>query len=451
MSINDKRNTRILVKEIELVNGSNDYIYNFYLNLSESIEKIYLVDLDEETENKLLAKNDPFIDVILAQYCFYRETLQKLFSKSFSEDNLTLRLACLSNKTISKILAIDLAIDKLPEALFDSENNEEMLNWFSSITDQEVDTLFRNETIDDGFLTNLLELENDLWKVLSEDNKLQVIKALYYNERVCKKYEGPMDGYAEYRHNRLFSVIWDLAKKLPVEKKWSYALGSVLEKTRDDRYQFNSLEVADRWNIKEEEEEKNKHYLNGFELVRYACYRNIVKDLYGKDKTNKTHYTNEDIAYRACAYVQTDINEDDIREAYVKDKLLAIYYIMKNMRVWRNEELRSVLKEICWDADRTINNNYLNCANMFDYEEEELKEKYPDWFLDKEEVVIDEDDKVLTVGLGRGLLQEINYHQSVELLTEILSIKQVIEKSSKTLKWIFYGISALLLIEIFKR
>ena len=52
MSINDKRNTRILIKEIELLNGSNDYIYNYYVNLSNSIEEIDVEDLDEETESK---------------------------------------------------------------------------------------------------------------------------------------------------------------------------------------------------------------------------------------------------------------------------------------------------------------------------------------------------------------------------------------------------------------
>lgn len=449
MSKKDRRNTRILIKEAELVNGSNDYIYNFYVNLSKPIEKIDVEEIDEETEQKLINKNDPFIDVVLAQYCFYHQTLQQLFSKSFVKNDMTLRLACLSNKSIGKKRW---GIYELPQALFDSENKDGMLNWFSSITYQEVDTLFRNETIDDGFLTNFLELENDLWKALTEDNKLQVIESLYYNERVCKKYEGPMDGYAEYLHGRLFSVIWDLAKKLPVEKKWAYALGTLLEKTRDDRYEFNSLEVAKRWNVEEEEDKTKKQYLGGFELVRYAIYKNVVKNLYGKDKTNKVHYQHEDIAYRACAYVQTDITEDDIREAYAKDKLVAIEFIMRNMRVWRKEDLRGVLKDICWDADSTINNNYLDCANMFNYKQEELEEKYPDWFAEKEdEAVIDDDDKVLTVGLGRGLLQESNYHQSVEILTEFLSIKQVIDKSSKTVNWIFYGLLLLLLLEFFKR
>lgn len=447
MSTDIKRSTRTLIKEIELVNGSNDYVYNYFVNLSKSVGKIDIEEIDEETENNLLSRNDAFIDIILAQYCFYPQTIKKIFSKSFSEDNLTLRLACISNKNIGKKSWV---FFELPEALFDSRNNEEMLAWFSHITLEEVDTLFKNETLDDTFLTDFLAIDNDLWKVLSEDNKLHAIHSLYYNERVCKNYEGPMDGYAEFLHDKLFFAIWDLAKKLPVEKKWSYALGSILEKTKDRRYQFNSLEVAERWNVVEEKEENKKQFLDGFELVRYGCYRDIVKDLFGQDKTNKTHYANEDIAYRACAYVQTHIKEDDIREAYAKDKLLAIEYIMQNIRVWRNEELRSVLKDICWDADATLNNNYLDCANMFNYKEEYLKGKYPDWFLDKDnEVELDDDDKVLTIGHGRGLLQKSNYHQSVELLTEILSIKQVIKKSSKTLKWILYGLSALLLIVIF--
>jgi hypothetical protein len=137
MSKKDRRNTRILIKEAELVNGSNDYIYNFYVNLSKPIEKIDVEEIDEETEQKLINKNDPFIDVVLAQYCFYHQTLQQLFSKSFVKNDMTLRLACLSNKSIGKKRW---GIYELPQALFDSENKDGMLNWFSSITYQEVDT-----------------------------------------------------------------------------------------------------------------------------------------------------------------------------------------------------------------------------------------------------------------------------------------------------------------------
>jgi hypothetical protein len=444
MTIQEARNTRTLIKEAELVHGSKDYVYNFYSNYTKSNDKIDVEDLDEETEGKLLDKNDPFIDITLAQFCFYNTTLKRLFSKSFSDDNLTLRLACLSNKMVGKR---SWGSCDLPQALFDSEDNKEILAWFGIITSQELDVLFRNETINDNFLTELLELDNDLWMALSETNKLQVIRSLYYNERVCKAYDGPMDGYAEYTHGKLFSVIWDLAKKLPVEKKWAYALGNLLDKTSDDRYEFDSLEVAKRWNVEEEEDTTKKQFLDYFELVRYAIYKNVVKNLYGKDKTNKLHYQHEDLAYRACAYVQTDMTEDDIREAYAKDKLVAIEFIMRNMRVWRNDDLRDVLKDICWDADGTINDNYLDCANMYNWKEEELSKKYPDWFADKIEVEVDEDDKLLNVGLFRELTKE-SQGDTVTIIYEFL--ESDFKKQGKVLGWIFYGVIALVLIVLIK-
>jgi hypothetical protein len=218
-----------------------------------------------------------------------------------------------------------------------------------------------------------------------------------------------------------------------------------LEKTHDIRYEFDSLEVAKRW-IQTEEVENKKQFLSGFESVRFACYKDIIQDFYYQEETNKIHYSHEDIAYRACAYVQTEMTEDDILQAYAKDKLVAIEYIMRNMFVWRNWELRYVLKNICWDADSTINNHYLDCANMYNWTKEELIKKHPSWF--KEDI---DDEKVVTVEAGKDLIQEANHHQSVELLREILSTKQAVERGGNSLKWIFYGILALVLIEFFMK
>jgi hypothetical protein len=444
MSNKDYRSTLILIKEAELVNGSNDFISNYYINSVKSSERIEVLDLDEETESKLLSKNDAFIDVILAQYCLFHKTVQKLFYKSISEKNLTLRLACLSNRSFGRTVW---GVYSLPLALFENSNLDELKSWLATIDDEEIDTLFRNETTDDDFLTDFLSFDNGLWAILDEDKQRQVLRSLRRNPRIGKRYVGPMDGYAEYLHGKLFSVIWDLAKKLPVDKRWASVLGDLLENTYDGRYEFDSLEVAKRWHISEPEEKK-KQYLSSFENVRFSIYKDIIKDIYRRDENNKIHYSNNDVAYRACAYVQTDMKEDDIKEAYKKDGLLAIEYIMRNLSVWRNENTRKVLHDIAWDAYSTFNDHHLACANMFNWKEEELSKKYPDWFLDKnEESEIDEDDKVLTVGLGRGLIQESIYHQSAE----ILSIKQAIDKSSKTVRWIFYGLVLLLLLEFTKR
>ena len=443
MSDQNYRSTQILIKEAELVSSSNDYIANYYLNLSKSVGKIEVIDLDSETEDKLLLRNDAFIDITLAQYCLFHETARKIFEKSFSDNNLTLRLACVSNTSFGRTRW---GAYELPLALFQNSNKEDLKAWFTTISSKEIDALFRNETIDDSFLTDFISFENGLWNVLDEVKQLQVLHSIYYNSRVGKRYEGPMDGYAEYLHGKLFSVIWDLAKKLPVEKKWANALGNLLEKTHDSRYEFDSLAVAERWNVVEPEEKK-KQFLSGFESVRFSIYKDVIQNLYGKDKTNKIHYSNEDIAYRACAYVQTDMNEDDIQDAYKKDKLLAIEYILRNLSVWRNTKTRQVLHDICWDADGTINDNYLDCANMYNWKEEELSKKYPDWFADKIEIEVDEDDKLLNVGLFRELTKE-SQRDTVTIIYELFESDY--KKQGKVLGWIFYGVSALVLIVLIK-
>jgi hypothetical protein len=452
MSKNESRSLQILVKEAELLNGTNDFVYKYFVDKVNTEERIEVDDLDSETELNLLSKNDNFIDITLAQYCRFSETIAQLFSKSKATNNFALRLACLSNKTIGRTRW---SFTSLPVALFSDEKSSELTEWFATITDAELDALFRNETIDDDFLTKFLSSEdNKLWTLLSEDKQLTVIRALYYNNRVCLRYKGPMDGYAEYLHGKLFSVIWDLAKTLPVTGKWARALGFLLDKTRDSRFNFDSLEVAKRWNVVDENEKEGdkKLFLNAFESVRCAIYKDVIKDLYGKDNSNKTHFANEDLAYRACAYEKLNlITVEDIKEAYAKDKLIAIEHLMKNLTVWRKIDLRKALHDICWDADENINNNYLDCANNYNWKEEELTKLYPDWFADKEDdSFVDEDEAVLTLGMARGLLQEANYQQSVEILNEVLAIRESLTTQKATLKLVSYAVIGLVLFAFFK-
>jgi len=449
MYTNESRSLQVLVKEVELLNGTNDFIYNYFKDKDRIEEKIEVVDLDKETEASLLAKNDDFIDITLAQYCRFNETIANLFSKSISKNNFSLRLACLTNKTLGRKTW---SIFSLPIALFNNDQVK-LKTWLIEATDFELDALFKNETINDNFLTDFLSGENELWKLLSEDKQLIILHSLYSNNRVCKRYIGPMDGYAEYKHGRLFSVIWDLAKTSPTTNKWANALGFLLEKTMNSRYDFDSIEVAKRWNIVDEDDKVGvkKRYLNGFERVRFAIYKDVISDLYGKDKSNKIHFENEDLAYRACAYEQLDfINVDDINVAYANDKLIAIEHLMQNLTVWRKVELRTALHDICWDADRTLNNDHLDCANSFNWKKEELSKRYPNWFAEIDNSFADEDENVLTLGIAKDLIKEANYQQSVEILTEVLAIKNSLNTQKATLKLVSYAVIALVVFAFFK-
>ncbi len=115
MTANASRDSKVLIKEAELLNASNDFIYNFFYE--KSIK--YSNEIDEQVEDKLLLKNDAFIDIVLSQYCQYDETVFKLFSKSIESNNLSLKLACLSNETVGKYVVGD---NSIPCVLF-AENS----------------------------------------------------------------------------------------------------------------------------------------------------------------------------------------------------------------------------------------------------------------------------------------------------------------------------------------
>jgi predicted nucleotidyltransferase component of viral defense system len=53
---------------------------------------------------------------------------------------------------------------------------------------------------------------------------------------------------------------------------------------------------------------------------------------------------------------------------------------------------------------------------MYNWTKEGLIKKHPSWFKEDIDYDIDDDEKVVTVGAGRDLIQEANHNQSVEIL-----------------------------------
>jgi hypothetical protein len=65
---NHVRSAKVLIREAQLISGSNDFVYNFYYQKSLSSGVINEDDIDSETESKILSKNDDFLDLTLAQF-----------------------------------------------------------------------------------------------------------------------------------------------------------------------------------------------------------------------------------------------------------------------------------------------------------------------------------------------------------------------------------------------
>lgn len=434
----DARSANVLITEAKLISGSNDFVYNFYYQKSLSSELIDEYDIDAQTELKLLSKNDNFLDLTLAEYCLCHSTILYIFSKALDEKNMPLVMACLSTKNLAKT-----RYGKgLPFFLFNSSENK-LVNWLSNASKDELFLLFKSDAISDGFLVQFLDPEKELWSCINDENKIICLDSLSKNKRITKRYEGDLDGYAEYRYELVFDSIWNLAKIVPVTNDWGWCLGNLLDRVVDNRYDFDSIEVAKRWHTDDDDSVVNnkKLYLNGCELIRCSLYKNIVKDLIGKDVSNLTHFENSDIAYRACAYQNLKyLTSQDIRNGYERDGLIAINHFEQNIDIWKDSVLRSSLERVCWRADKEYNSNHFDCVNSFNRRQEHFESIHSDWFAEKIEVEIDdEDDRVLTLGLAREIVREFKQ----DIITSISILMS-------SYRWIFYGVGVILLLLLFK-
>jgi hypothetical protein len=458
MKTERKASVKMLIKEAELATASSDFVYSFYFEQSKLDKDSQSDDVDEFTEQRLLNKNDEFIDLTLAQYCFFPETLATLFKKSKESSNIPLTLACISNASASRRRYSFL---KVPESLFVKNREQELDAWFKTIKDEEIDALFRNPTVDDGFLSEFLEGKK-FWSEITDEQKSTALVALCNNARIVTSYNSRiMDGWAEYSYGRVPSAIWHLAERLPVEGEWAITLRALLEKVVGGCHEMDMLAVAKRWNIVEENEkpEKKKQYLNAFETVRYALYKSsgTIKESYGKDRAEvgKQYLENDDIAFRAAVYSQLSLGPDEIKYAYEKDALVAFEYIIRNLHVWKNESSRQALHDICWDADGRYNNNYLDCANHFNWKKDELEKEHPEWFVEKTEQIAeteaDETKQTLTTSLAKELLADSNANPALQYLAQIHALVVNASKEMRKLNWAFWALVGLIAFDLYKR
>jgi len=436
----------VLIVEAELLSSSPDRVYEWFKSRSADFGKIKDEDsLDKEVELKLLGRNEALIDIAIAKYGAYEESVRQVFNKARETNNQALLLACLMNTSLDRRAW---SHSSVPSALI--KDNKERLEWISRLSDIEIKTLFENPVIDQEVLDSFLE-GKEYWNIFEDDKKREVIRALANNSRMSTRYSSDyMDGYSEYRYNSVFDAAWKLCEIAPTTPEWANDLSYLYSKLVDKRYKYDSESVAKRWMLDWEHDKDNskKSYLNPYESIRANIYSCNIKNRFGKDGSNKDYLENDDVAIRWIAYRKLQLNEDDIQEAYEKDKLLAINALIENYGIWKDPILRQLLKDLCWDADTKYNDNNLYCANDFNYKQEEVEKKYPDWFIEEDqEEIINDDDMPVTMGVLRGQLGEGLYNQSVELLTEILRIEKEVKK---TLKIVLYVSVATLIVVLLK-
>lgn len=374
------RGSKVLIREAELLSASNDFVYKYYHEKVHQSKNKFHSDMDEQVEANLLLKNDPFIDILLAQRCIFEDTIFKLFTKAVLSNNCSLKLACLSNEFVGEE---GFAPSQFPGVLF-GENNQQgacpnLLNWLKSTSEIEVELLFKNKAIDRRWLTSLLECENEFWAALGEPKQILAVRSLSQNPIIIE-HEGEFEGDLS-QYEKLFYTIWNLATKVPTTRSWAHALGWLLENVADSMVNYDCIEVAKRWMIVEASNNETEGlYLNVYETVRFHLYKNPIKYTYGKKLSNEEHFENLDRAYRACSYSKLNLTIDDLFSAYHKDGDFAVKYMLRNENIWMFDKTREALRDLCYKSDvKSLNpefrgvDNFRSCHRLY-------QELHPTWF-----------------------------------------------------------------------
>jgi hypothetical protein len=409
-------------------------------------------DTDPQVEKSLLARNDPLINLGLAQYGIEDDTVKTLFDSTDPTYRPALRLAVLSNQALVTHQAYHTG--NLVEALIGHRRNAG--EWLPSLSNEELRALFKNPTLDDNFLIDFLEQKKG-WKELDEQRQIFVLRALAKNPRMTAHYNNViMDGYAEYKHSAVFSAAWQLAETAPVKIQWCWALYELFRHTAASSMMKEPLEVAKRWfpdpaDVKVAAAEASaleSGYLGAFAQLREEIARLAVQgSSVGAELDGLLTHQDLSVRLAACRYGR--ITEAQITAAVARDPKFVFAEVVRNEWLWSRSATREILKTLAWAQPDP--KSYMDAPNLYRHMEAEFRQKQPAWFKDEDQEQVDE----YTLPATRGQLKEaiteltgkieITYPNLGTIQNTVLTLLS----RSGWLRWGLAAVLALLLIEAF--
>lgn len=443
------REPAITVLEAQLVSSSPERVLS-WLETRASRPKESVSDADAEVEKTLLARQEPLINLGLAQYGIEDETVRALFTSIDPIHRRALRLAVLSNQAVHRHRGY--RTGDLVEALISYSGN--IGQWLSSLSNEEIRALFLNPTLSDNLLIDFLEKKKG-WQELDERRQLFVLSALAKNPRMSARYDSViMDGYAEYKHRAVFDAAWNLAATAPAKIQWCWGLYELYSHTRPSSTVKDPLEIAKRWFpdptdarvCTAEESSLESGHLGAFALLRGEIARLALN---GSSTGTQLDVllNHEDLPVRLAACRYGHLTPAQIHACMTRDPKFAFDSVVRNESLWRRLPTREILKKLAWEQPDP--KSYMDAPNMYKYTETEIRQKYPAWFEEEDREPVDEDTLPVTRGEFKQALVDLT--EKVELTYPTLGTIQsnvlaILARSG----WLWWGLAAVLVILVIK-
>jgi hypothetical protein len=237
-----------------------------------------------------------------------------------------------------------------------------------------LEALIKNEFLDDEFFEQLLKRIEPFDDV--PDSKFrQFLVWLGENPRMSKPCdERTLDGWAEYSHNRVFALAWELAKTLPTEPVYARDLSSLLSRTEVPVDFESAHEAIERWRLPSEARGSAQ------DTSSYWLRNRLADALEPDDRLLNSN----DLALRDSFYRRFDPHKYKNWPKFIeKDGTLAFDAMVNNDSLWRSGKFRYWLRKLAWIIPDP--NSLMDAPKTYQAVEKGYRKRHPKWFRKKDD------------------------------------------------------------------
>lgn len=333
-----------------------------------------LVDVSTTLEYLLVRRKNALIDLGIARFGHSLPIIRKVFKRGDSGT----RCAALANPRVGPRTRSNRINDGWLQ-------EEELENLVRRGSEAELEALVTNRFLNADALECLLERKEE-FENLPDEKYTKVLMWLAKNPRMSAEYDrGVLDGWAEYRHGKVFSLAWELARHLPTTKTNAYVLYELLQHTALPVGYDNPEEVLERWRIEGEPQNGSRSLAPSYFL------RTRLADVL---KPDGKALDSDDPAVRESFYRRFSPWQFKDWPTFIeRDGELAFDGMVENDELWRGVEHRAVLRDLAWKVPDP--HSSMNAPNALNAVEDRKRRQHPDWFAEEDSEYSNSQDSIL--------------------------------------------------------
>ena len=240
------------------------------------------------------------------------------------------------------------------------------LNDIAPQTIEELSALVTNSSLNDSLFEQCFE-KKGIFENLSDEQYQSVLVAVSDNPRLSTPYDDSyLDGHAEYSYNKVFTDAWKLTAILPNTQRWAAVLYHLLYRCQSP-VGFEPLPAINRWYFRPQNEADQD---GAFFL------RSRLADLL---EPNDALLRATDAALRSSFYRRFQPTKYPRWDAFAaSDQDYFLDSAIDNINLWRSDQARSVLSQLCWDHPDPHSD--LSMPNRYRAVERRMQTQHPRWF-----------------------------------------------------------------------